>query len=106
DECQAIKNHLSGRAKAVQKLVKLPNVEYVIPTSGSPIENNAGEYFTILNMLRPRVFPEYNRFVRDWCDSYETQHGYKIGGLSQTERFHSLTKEFILRRTKKQVLPE
>ena len=106
DECQAIKNHLSGRAKAVQKLVKLPNVEYVIPTSGSPIENNAGEYFTILNMLRPRVFPEYNRFVRDWCDSYETQHGYKIGGLSQTERFHRLTSEFILRRTKKQVLPE
>jgi len=57
-------------------------------------------------MLRPRVFPEYNRFVRDWCDSYETQHGYKIGGLSQTERFHQLTAEFILRRTKKQVLPE
>lgn len=106
DECQAIKNHLSGRAKAVQKFSRSPKVEYIIPTSGSPIENNAGEYFTVLNLLKPRIFNEYNKFVRDWTDSYETNYGYKIGGLSQAQRFHKLTEEFIIRRTKKQVLPD
>lgn len=104
DECQAIKNHLSGRAKAVQKFAK--TVEYIIPMSGTPIKNNAGEYFTVLNLIAPRIFPEYNRFVRDWCDSYESQFGYKIGGLSQSDRFHELTADFILRRTKAEVLPD
>lgn len=104
DECQAIKNHLSGRAKAVQKFAK--TAEYIIPMSGTPIKNNAGEYFTVLNMIAPRLFPEYNRFIRDWCDSYETQFGYKIGGLSQADRFHELTKDFIIRRTKSEVLPD
>lgn len=106
DECQAIKNHLSGRAKAIQLFARGANLEYIIPMSGTPIKNNAGEYFTVLNMIAPRLFPEYNRFIRDWCDSYESQYGYKIGGLSNSERFHSLTKDFILRRTKAEVLPD
>ena len=106
DECQAIKNHLSARAKAAQKWAKKPNVEYILPMSGTPIKNNAGEYFTVLNMLRPRLFSEHARFVRDWTDHYETQYGYKIGGLSQADRFHKLTADFILRRTKAEVLPD
>lgn len=103
DECQWIKDHLSGRAKAIQKMAS--HVEHIVAMSGTPIKNNAGEYFTILNLLKPRVFREYRAFVRDWCDSYETQFGYKIGGLSQDERFHEITKDFILRRTKAEVLP-
>lgn len=104
DECQAIKNHLSGRAKAVQKFAK--TAEYIIPMSGTPIKNNSGEYFTVLNMIAPRLFPEFNRFIRDWCDSYETAFGYKVGGLSRSDQFHELTKDFILRRTKSEVLPD
>lgn len=104
DECQAIKNHLSGRAKAVQVIAK--RCEYFLALSGTPIKNNAGEYFTVLNLLQPRLFSEYNRFIRDWCDSYETMYGYKVGGLSQAERFHELTRDFILRRTKSEVLPD
>ena len=104
DECQAVKNHLSGRAKAVQKFAK--DCEYIIPMSGTPIKNNAGEYFTVLNMIRPRMFPEFNRFIRDWTDNYETQFGYKVGGLQSADQFHELTADFILRRTKNEVLPD
>lgn len=104
DECQAIKDHTSGRAKAVLKLCK--EVDHVLPMSGTPIKNNAGEYFTILNITRPRLFPHYVRFIEDDCDSYNNGWGYKVGGLKNPELFHEKTKDFIFRRTKAEVLPD
>lgn len=104
DECQRIKNHLSDRAKAIQKVCK--NVEHILPMSGTPIKNNAGEYFTVLNLVRPRLFPQYNTFIERDCDSYSNGYGYKIGGLRNPEAFHEKTKDFILRRTKAEVLPD
>lgn len=104
DECQRVKNHLSERAKAAQKLVK--NVEHVIPMSGTPIKNHAGEYFTSLNMVKPMLFPHYDKFIKYDCDSYESGWGYKVGGLRNPETFKEKTKDFILRRTKADVLPD
>ncbi len=104
DECQAIKNHLSERAKAVQRLAR--TVEHVIGLSGTPIKNNAGEYFTILNLLDPRRFPTYQGYLDEFCDSYWSGYGNKVGGLRRPERFHEITADIILRRTKAEVLPE
>lgn len=104
DECQRIKDHLSGRAKAVQKICK--NVEHIIPLSGTPIKNHAGEYFTVLNLIQPRLFPHYANFIEKECDSYHNGYGYKVGGLRNPERFHEKTKDFILRRTKAEVLTD
>lgn len=104
DECQRIKNHLSDRAKAVQKICR--NVEHILPMSGTPIKNNAGEYFTVLNLIKPRIFPQYTHFIERECDSYNNGWGYKVGGLRNPELFHEKTKDFILRRTKAEVLPD
>ncbi len=104
DECQRIKDHLSGRAKAVQKICK--NVEHILPMSGTPIKNHAGEYFTVLNLIAPRIFPHYATFIERECDSYNNGWGYKVGGLRNPEQFHEKTKDFILRRTKAEVLPD
>lgn len=104
DECQAIKNHLSGRAKACQKIGK--DCEHIIALSGTPIKNHAGEYFTILNLLQPSRFNNFDRFVRYYCDSYETMYGWKVGGLSNVDRFRGETKDFIIRYTQEEVLPD
>lgn len=104
DECQRIKNHLSGRAKAVQRVAK--DIEHVIALSGTPIKNHAGEYFTVLNLIAPRVFPHYTQFVERECDSYNNGWGYKIGGLRNPEAFREKTKDFILRRMKDDVLAD
>lgn len=104
DECQRIKNHLSGRAKAVQAICK--DKEHIIPLSGTPIKNHAGEYFTVLNLIAPRIFPHYATFIERDCDSYNNGWGYKVGGLRNPQLFHEKTKDFILRRTKDEVLPD
>ncbi len=106
DECQVIKDHTSERAKAVQKICKFPNVEHVIPMSGTAIKNNAGEYFTVLNLVQPKMFPYYNKFIENECDSYHNGWGYKVGGLKNPEAFAEKTKDFILRRTKDEVLKD
>ena len=104
DECQQITNHLADRSKGAQKIGK--HCEHIIGLSGTPIRNHAGEYFTILNLIQPRLFPEYQRFIDGYCDSYSNGWSQKVGGLKNPEKFHELTKDFIIRRTQAEVLPE
>jgi SWI/SNF-related matrix-associated actin-dependent regulator 1 of chromatin subfamily A len=104
DECQRIKNHLSDRAKAVQKVAK--QTEHVIAMSGTPIKNNAGEYFTVLNLVKPTMFPHYQRYIDNYCDAYSSGWSQKIGGLKDADRFHEDTKDIIIRRTKAEVLKD
>jgi len=104
DECQRIKNHLSDRAKAVQAIAK--NAQHIIPMSGSPIYNNAGEYFTVLNLVDPLRFNQHQRYLDTYCDTYETFYATKIGGLKDADRFHEDTKDIIIRRNKSDVLKD
>lgn len=104
DECQRIKNHLSDRAKAVQRLGRI--VPHIIAMSGTPIKNNAGEYFTVLNLVKPTMFPHYQKFIDNYCDAYSNSWSQKIGGLKDADRFHEDTKDIIIRRTKAEVLKD
>lgn len=104
DECQRIKNHLSDRAKAVQRIAK--KTPHIIAMSGTPIKNNAGEYFTVLNLVKPTLFPHYQKYIDNYCDAYASGWGQKIGGLKDIDRFHEDTKDIIIRRTKADVLPD
>jgi len=104
DECQRIKNHLSDRAKAVQTIAE--KCEHIVPMSGTPIKNHAGEYFTVLNLVAPTRFPHYQTYLDRYCDTYADSYGTKVGGLRDANRFHEMTKDIIIRRTKAQVLTD
>lgn len=104
DECQRIKNHLSARAKAVQRIGS--KCEQRIGMSGTPIKNNAGEFFTILNLVAPRRFASYQQYLDRYCDTYDSGFGTKVGGLKDVDRFHEDTKDIILRRVKAEVMPD
>ena len=104
DECQQIKNSESSRTQHTRALcARVPNV---IALSGTPIKNHAAEYFPILNILNPQMFPRESDFVRYWCDSYWTGYGYKTGGLRDPERFKARTQNFIIRREREEVMPD
>jgi SNF2 family DNA or RNA helicase len=104
DECQQIKNHESQRTIFVREICKL--VPNVIALSGTPIKNHAGEYWPVLNILRPEEYRHYSKFLLNECESYYTGYGYKTGGLADPERFLAKTKSYILRRERKEVLPD
>jgi len=105
DECQQIRNQSSKRAQCVREIAK--DIPHILASSGTPIQNHAGEYFTILNILRPEMFYDYKAYVYNYCDWYEGSMGkMKIGGLRDPIGFKEKTKDFIIRRTKEEVLKD
>lgn len=102
DEVQSIKGE-SQRTEEVKRIAKGKNI---IALSGTPIKNHAAEYFTILNLLRPDLFPTKEGYLRKWV-KVEVVNGFeKWGGLKDPEAFAEFTKDFIVRRTRETVRDE
>ena len=103
DEVQHIKNGDSKRTNGVRKACN--DVEHICCLSGTPIKNHAAEYFPVLNLLRPDLFPSKVNYERIWVDNHWDGYKMKYGGLKNAPRFFDFTKKFIIRRTREQVLP-
>ena len=78
----------------------------LIALSGTPIKNNALEYFPILNLLTPNLFPSMRYFEDNYVDYYGWGNSVRAGGLRNPELFKTLTKDFIIRRLRDEVLPD
>jgi SWI/SNF-related matrix-associated actin-dependent regulator 1 of chromatin subfamily A len=106
DECQSIKNTEAKRTKAVQMISR--DVPHLIALSGTPILNNAAEYFPVLNMIQPEKFPNKAAYIQRWCDSYFSMKGgvQKVGGIRDIKGFKAFTEDFVIRRTRAEVLPD
>src|SRR5699024_8864994 len=85
DEAQFIKNHTTKTAKAVHQLVATR--KYAL--SGTPIENSLDELWSIFYVVLPGLLPSLKQFR-------QLDH----------EHIRMLTKPFILRRVKEDVLTE
>jgi SNF2 family DNA or RNA helicase len=94
---------------SVQEQCKVsePIVKHKLFLSGTPIKNNAVEYWPALNLLRPQMFNNRKQFITNEVGYYLTSKGtYKPGGIKDPKEFQEKTKDFIIRRTKKEVLPD
>lgn len=100
DECQMIKNADSARTKAIRKMFS--QVPHRRGLSGTPIKNNAGEYFPILNFVNPEQFPSEAKFLRDDVVCV----GVKTFGLKYPAMFEKKTKDWIIRFLREDVLPD
>lgn len=85
DEAQFIKNYATKVSKAVREI----NAEKRFALSGTPIENSIDELWAIFQVVLPGLMPSQKDFRR-------------LG----TEKISSLTRPFILRRVKEDVLKE
>jgi SNF2 family DNA or RNA helicase len=109
DECQLIKNTDASRTRAIKKIasawqrVKGAERPKVMGLSGTPIKNDASEYAPILHMVNPTLFPSETGFVARECYPIGNGNRYR---LRNPEAFHEKTKDFILRYTRAEVLPE
>jgi hypothetical protein len=106
DEIQHFKNPDSTRTAELRKLVA--KAEYFIPLSGTPWKNRGSEYFPVLNMLRPEMFPSPKHFKNNWVDVYfdAKSNKYREGGIKNIPAFREKTKSFIIRRMRDDVLPD
>ncbi len=95
DEAQHIKNATALRTKAVKKL----NSKYKMSLSGTPIENNAMELWSIFDFLMPGYLSSMRSFKKEYLDTINSKK-------ESQDKLKMLVSPFILRRKKKDVLIE
>jgi non-specific serine/threonine protein kinase len=97
DEAQAIKNPQSQVSRAIRSL----SGSYRLALSGTPIENNLAELWSMFAFLNPGMFGPLRAFVQNYIKPIEKEMNEQVGEMLRTMVF-----PFILRRTKAQVVKE
>ena len=104
DEAQSIKNIKSTRTEEVFRICEgKPNV---IALSGTPFKNNILEYYPILHLIRPDIFTSEERFEKQFVRYGWIGSSYKPVGLKDPQFFKEITGNFVIRRERKEVLPQ
>lgn len=106
DECQALMNPKAIRTKAFYTLRKMNMKAKFIGLSGTPIKNKPAEFFSILNMLDERHFPNRWRFLHRYCDPKHNGFGWAFNGATNVEELHDRLQPLMLRRMKADVLKD
>lgn len=107
DEFQLAKNSDATRTQAVRIISQ--KCKYVIGTSGTPAKNHGGEFFNMLNMVHPELFPSEQGYISEWVEVMTKENGgAKLMGIKprRWDEFRNLIAPFYLRYTRDEVAPE
>ena len=105
DEIHYIKTRGAKRTKATVELCS--SAVGVIGLSGTPVLNRPVELFNMLKILKPTLFPSFFKYGERYCGASHNGWGWDFSGKSNTDELHDiLTSSVMIRRMKKEVLPE
>ncbi len=97
DEAQAIKNSHAKRSKAALEI----NADFRIVTTGTPVENNLTELWSIFNFILPGLLGSRENFQRRFAAPIEHDENQEAA-----QHLKSIVSPFLLRRRKDQVLSD
>ncbi|WP_157962349.1 DEAD/DEAH box helicase [Homoserinimonas sp. OAct 916] len=100
DEAQFVKNHKSRAHQFARRL----NTPFKLAITGTPLENNLMEFWSLLSITAPGLFPTPGRFTEYYRNPIE-----KNFNAERLQQLRRRIRPFMLRRTKDQVatdLPE
>ena len=110
-KCKAVNNKgepSSERAKAVMKLTT--QAEYCYLLTGTPIPTSNKDLYNILKMLQVddidfgEEYAFFN-FGKEYCNATQNHYGWDFNGNSNGEALHEILAPYMVRRLKKDVLP-
>lgn len=104
DECHYAKNWRAQRTKACVEVSK--HSKYIVPISGTPIQNRPVEFFPVLHMVSPREFPSFWKYAMRYCKPTKFKKAWKFDGADNIEELHGRVSEIMIRRTKEIVASE
>mmetsp|Transcript_3344 Transcript_3344/g.4278 ORF Transcript_3344/g.4278 Transcript_3344/m.4278 type:complete len:788 (+) Transcript_3344:91-2454(+) len=113
DEGQRLKNH---RCTLIQSLKKIRASNRLL-LSGTPIQNNLDELWSLLNFVNPQIFDDLSVFqswfgFRDIGQKYKKKYTKEEDVLKEQRekqtvtKLHEILRPFLLRRIKKDVLTD
>ena len=105
DEIHYCKNLSAKRTKNVIKLAK--GAASVLGLSGTPLTNRPIELWSILQIVRPDIYPSREKFAWRFCKPRYTPWGWQYDGAAHLDELNQvLRRECMIRRLKVDVLPE
>jgi SWI/SNF-related matrix-associated actin-dependent regulator 1 of chromatin subfamily A len=105
DECHFLKNNLAKRTKSLNKIAR--GIPHIIGLTGTPIENRPIEIYNIWHLIDPIGCPDYFDFGLKFCDGKFKNNKWDFSGSSNEKELHNkLVSSIMIRRLKKDVLPE
>ena len=99
DEATRISNPQAKQSKKIKKL----RAKRRIAMTGTPVSNRADEIWNIIDFTNPGVFGNYYSFLNRYC--LKNQWG-GIFGYQYMDELRDKLKRYMIRRLKKDVLPE
>ncbi|MFQ3206167.1 MAG: SNF2 family DNA or RNA helicase [Glaciecola sp.] len=102
DEAQALKNPLTKRSKAAMAL----KGDFKMITTGTPIENDLTELWSLFRFINPGLLGNLKRFGERFSTPIENAKDDKLAARKASQGLKALIQPFILRRMKNQVLSE
>lgn len=112
DESHYIKNPMAIRSQAILGEGRLHDLSRrVLYLSGTPFENYPREIWPVAAKCCPAKFGDWHAFARRYCGLHVEDHGGKMvwvadGSTNQSELQQKLRSSFMIRRLKRDVLPE
>jgi SNF2 family DNA or RNA helicase len=97
DEAQFIKNHQSQAYSQIRQL----KADYKIALTGTPLENNLMDIWSIASVVAPGLFPKPKHFIELFQKPIE-----KVGDQLALTRLRTRLRPFMMRRTKSNVAAE
>jgi len=94
DEAQTVKNHQSKTYKCVRELA----APFKLALTGTPMENNLTELWSLLSIAAPGLFPDPKRFAEQYARPIERE-----GDAERLARLRRRIKPLVKRRTKELV---
>lgn len=101
DEAQAIKNSHAKRSRAALSI----NADFRLVTTGTPVENNLNELWSIFNFIIPGLLGSRDSFQHKYAAPIETDSD-EASRKNVAGQLRTLISPFLLRRRKEQVLTE
>lgn len=105
DECQYLSSPGARRTKAARLLSR--SIPHVLGLSGTPLTNRPAELWSVLNMIRPDLYPSFYPYAHRYCGPKRTPWGTEYKGATNLGELHTnLKRDLMVRRLKADVLKD
>jgi SWI/SNF-related matrix-associated actin-dependent regulator 1 of chromatin subfamily A len=109
DECHVLINKKSKRSKLFKSILtsKDEDLRKLWLLTGTPITNRPVNLYSLLHLIKHPISKNWIKFVEKYCEGYKDKWGrWQVSGASNLTDLFAKTNDSILRRLKKDHLPE
>jgi SNF2 family DNA or RNA helicase len=104
DECHKDSNRKSGNFESLKAVTR--HASFIALTSGSIARRGPQSMWAPLNIVRPKLYTSYWRFLERYCIVTRGEYGVEIHGTQNEEELKRSLSKVMIRRTNAEVRPQ